>query len=186
MKNYIIIPAITAIIFVGCKAKKKSDEEQPISAVSIIKGQLNDLNKSLYQLTKYETSENTSDTVFLKREDITKYAAPFLALPDITIDQYDKRYEEERLIDAQQESLSIISTAKNEDAEIKKQILIINLDDLASGKVQSIYIDRYITSRDSTIEQKLFWEIDRYFSIASIIEKENQPGRTHFTKVEWQ
>jgi len=90
------------------------------------------------------------------------------------------------LIDAQQETLNITSTAKNENAEIQKQIIVIAMADISSGKVQSIFIDRYLPSKDSTIEQKLFWEIDNYFSIGSIIEKENQPDKTRFTKVAWQ
>jgi hypothetical protein len=49
------------------------------------------------------------------------------------------------------------------------------LADVSNGKVQSIFIDRYIPSKDSTVEQKLFWEIDQYFSIRNITEKENQP-----------
>jgi len=63
---------------------------------------------------------------------------------------------------------------------------VITLADDASGKVQSVFIDRYMPSKDSTVEQKLFWEIDKYFSIGSIIQKENQPDKTHFTKVAWQ
>jgi hypothetical protein len=107
-------------------------------------------------------------------------------LPEIADKEYYKNYTEERLIDAQQETLNITSTAKNENAEIQKQIIVITLADVSSGKVQSIFIDRYIPSKDSTIEQKLFWEIDKYFSIGSIIEKEKQTDKTHFTKVIWE
>ena len=83
-------------------------------------------------------------------------------------------------------SILYYGAAKNENAEIQKQIIVIALADVSSGKVQSIFIDRYISSKDSTVEQKLFWEIDNYFSIGSIIEKENQSEKTRFTKVVWQ
>ena len=39
------------------------------------------------------------------------------------------------------------------------------------------------TTADSTIEKKLVWEIDKYFTILYTIEKENQPEKNHFTKV---
>jgi hypothetical protein len=68
----------------------------------------------------------------------------------------------------------------------KNKLLLLPWLMFPSGKVQSIFIDRYISSKDSTVEQKLFWEIDQYFSIHSIIEKENQPEKTRFTKVAWQ
>jgi len=186
MKNYLIIPALVAISFIGCKEKKEAKQEPPISALSIIKGQINRLDTSLYGITKYETTGNFTDTVYLKREEIRKFAAPFLSLPEIADKKYYENYTEERLIDAQQETLNITATAKNENAEIQKQIIVITLADISSGKVQSIFIDRYIPSKDSTVEQKLFWEIGKYFSIGNIIEKENQPDKTHFTKVAWQ
>jgi hypothetical protein len=186
MKNYLIIPALIAILFAACKEKKEAKQETPISVLSIIKGQLNHLDTSLYGLTKYETVDNNTDTTYLRRDEIRKLAAPFLSLPEIADKNYYKNYTEERLIDAQQETLNITTTAKNENAEIQKQIIVITLADVSSGKVQSIFIDRYIPSKDSTVEQKLFWEIDNYFSIGSIIEKENQPEKTRFTKVAWQ
>ena len=186
MKNYLVLSAHIAIFFVACKEKKEIKQDSPISALSIIKGQLNSLDTSLYSIIKYETADNITDTVYLKREDVRKFAAPFLMLPEIADKEYYENYTEERLIDAQQETLNITSTAKNENAEIQKQIMIITLADVSSGKVQSIFIDRYIPSKDSTVEQKLFWEVGKYFSIGSIIEKENQPDKTHFTKVAWQ
>lgn len=186
MKNYLILSALITIFFAACKEKKETKQEPAISALSIIKGQLNSLDTSLYEIIKYETADNISDTVYLKREEVRKFATPFLTLPEIADKEYYKNYTEERLIDVQQETLNITSTAKNENAEIQKQIMVITLADVSSGKVQSIFIDRYIPSKDSTIEQKLFWEVGKYFSIGIIIEKENQPDKTHFTKVTWQ
>jgi hypothetical protein len=186
MKDYLIISALIAILFAACKEKKEANQESPISVLSIIKGQLNHLDTSLYGITKYETADNTTDTTYLRRDEIRKSAVSFLSLPEIADKNYYKNYTEERLIDAQQETLNITATARNENAEIQKQIIVIALADASNGKVQSIFIDRYIPSKDSTVEQKLFWEIDNYFSIGSIIEKENQPEKTRFTKVAWQ
>ena len=186
MKNYLIIPALIIILFAGCKEKKQAKQEPPISVLSIIKGQLNHLDSSFYEIIKYETTDNTTDSSYLKRDEIRKFAAPFLSLPEIADKNYYENYTEERLLDAQQETLNITTTAKNENAEIQKQIIVIALSDVSNGKVQSVFIDRYIASKDSTVDQKLFWELDKYFSIGSIIEKENQPEKTHFTKVAWQ
>lgn len=187
MKNYLLISVLT-VLFISCKEKKKpaEEKEKPISAVSIIKGQLNHLDTSLYEVTRYERINDKTDTGLVQRGDIKTIAAPFLTLPEIANDSYDKNYTEERLIDAQQETLSIISTAKDENAEIQKQIIIINVSDISDGKVQSIYIDRYISSGDSTVEQKLFWNIDNFFSIGNIIQKKDQPERNNSIKVAWR
>ena len=186
MKNYLTVLALIAILFTSCKGKKEVNQDPPISALSIIKGQLNHLDSSLYETTKYEITDNITDTTYLRREEIRNFAAPFLSLPEIADKNYYKNYTEEKVIDAEQETLNITSTAKNENAEIQKQIIVIALADVSNGKVQSIFIERNLPSKDSTIEQKLFWEIDQYFSIHNTIEKENQSEKTHFTKVAWR
>jgi len=192
MKNYLIVPALTVILLTACKEEKESkkekepNEESPISALSIIKGQLNDLDTSLYEARKFETIDNVTDTTYLKREEIRNIAAPFLSLPEIADEKYYEKYTEDKVIDAQQNILNITSTAKSDTAEVQKQFIIIGLSPTTNSKIQSIYIDRYISKKDSTIEQKLFWEIDKYFSIRTIIEKKNQPEKIHSTKVTWQ
>ena len=188
MKNYLIIPALIPFLFTACKGKKEiKEDEKPISVLSIIKGQLNHLDTSLYQITKFEINGNRMDTAYVKREEIRKFAFPFLSIPDIADNKYSDKYIEDKLIDAQQSTLNITSILKESaDAEIQKQIVVVDISDPSNGKVQSIYIDRYINSGDSTIQQKLFWEVDKYFSIGSIVEKEGQPDRTHTTKIAWQ
>ena len=186
MKNYLILLVVIGP-FVACKEKKETKQEPQISALSIIKGQINKLDTSLYAFTMYDKTDLRSDTTYLKREEVRKHAEPFLSLPDITDKKNYEKYTEEKLIDAQTDLLSIISTLKEEESsEVLKQIMVIDVTDVSSAKVKSIYIDRSITSNDSIIEQKLFWQIDRYFTINSAIIKENQPDKTHFKRVAWQ
>jgi len=192
MKNYLIIPALSCILFINCKEKKGSKngkvskEEPPISALSIIRGQLNDLEKSLYEVRKFETTGNVSDSSYLKKEEIRNVAAPFLSLPEIADENYYQKYTEDKVIDAQQNILNISSIAKSDTMEIQKQFIIIGISPSENSKVQSIYIDRYISKGDSTLEQKLYWEIDKSFLIRSIMEKRDQPEKIHSVKVVWQ
>ena len=191
MKNYLTCLLLTIFILAACNQKKESKKEEeskepPISALSIIKGQLNHLDTSIYEVKKFETANNVTDSTYLKRGEIRKAAEPFLTLPEIADEKYHEKYAESRLIDAQQNTLNITSLSTSDSAEVQKQIIIISLSPTTNSTVQSIFIDRYITRGDSTIQQKLFWEIDKYFSIGSIIEKENQPEKIHTTKVTWQ
>lgn len=191
MKNYLIVPAITLLLLTACKEEKDSKKENelkepPISALSIIKGQLNHLDTSFYEVRKFEITGDITDTAFLKRNEIRIFAAPFLSLPEIADEKYHEKYTEDKLIDGQQNTLNITSIAKSDTAEVQKQIVVIGLSPTENSKVQSIFIDRYISKGDSTIEQKLFWEIDKYFSIGSIVEKGNQPDKITTTKVAWQ
>jgi len=187
MKNYYIATAILAgFIAVSCTGKKESKTEGIISVTSIFKGQVNHIDTSLYQIIKYETLEGKTDTVFLKREEVRALAADFLSLPDITKNNYAENYTEERILDRSQNSLSIISTAKNEKLEIQKQIIIVPLDETSTGKVQSVYIDRWLQAKDSIIEQKLFWQIDKYFQVGNIILTGDQPEKMKIMKVSWE
>ena len=122
----------------------------------------------------------------MKQDEIRKFAQPFLSLPEIADEGYYEKYTEDKLIDIEQNTLNITSIAKSDTAEIQKQIVIVSLSPTENSKVQSIFIDRYIAKGDSTIEQKLFWVLDSYFSIRNIIEKENQPEKILTTKVTWQ
>lgn len=192
MKTYLFLSIILFVFLLACKDKDKPADDQAISAVSIIKGQLNGLDTSLYQITKIETTttpgqpQGFPDTTVIKREEIRKFASAFLSLPDITTDDYSKKYTEDKLIDAEQSTLNITATAKDQNAEIQRQILIAGIDDLSSGKIKSVYIERNQPSADSILEQKLLWEIDRSFMITTIIQKENQPEKIHRVRIAWQ
>ena len=187
MKNYLIILALAILLVTGCKGKKGEKQESPISAISIIKGQLNKLDSSLYEFKKIERSENRNDTTYIKRDEVRGLAGPFLSLPDIADKPLSKKYTEERLLDAEQNILSITSTLKeNEKEEIEKQMLSVDISDISNGHVQSIFIDTYKESGDSTIERKLVWEVDKDFTIYTTIQKNNQPEKNYFTKVTWQ
>ena len=185
MKNIFISLVSFSIVFNSCKEKKENSHEPVISAISIIKGQLNHLDTSFYQISKIETINGKTDTTYLKREEVRGLASDFLSLTDISQSNYSKNYMEERLIDEGQNILSITATAKNEQQELQKQIIIIPLDELASGKVESIYIDRSVQIKDSSTQQKLFWQIGRYFQVVSIIQKGSDPEIIHIRKVKW-
>ena len=90
------------------------------------------------------------------------------------------------MLDAQQNILNITTIAKSDTTEIQKQFIIVDISPTTDNKVQSIYIDRYISKGDSTLEQKLFWEIDKSFLIRSITGKKDQPEKVHSIKVMWQ
>jgi len=187
MKIYWIIPVLAAIVVVACKGKKDEKQEPPISAISIIKGQLKKIDSSMYEFTRLERSGDKMDTTYLKRDEIRKLAAPFLSLPDIADQKLYEKYDEERMIQADQQTLSITSTLKeNEKEEIQRQMLSVGLSEITKGQVNSIFIDTYVDSGDSSIEKKLVWEIDKYFTIYTTIQKQNQPEKNYFTKVEWQ
>ena len=186
MKIYGIVIGFILVIPTACNSKKKGTGEKPISATSITRGQLNHLDTSLYQITRYKINNGKTDSAWISREEIRDLAADFLSLPDISQGKLISQYTEEKLIDEATNTLSITSMARNENSEIQKQIIIISLDESANGKVNSIYIERYKKHQDSLFEQKLFWELDKFFQIGNIIHPPDQPEQSELLKVTWQ
>jgi hypothetical protein len=186
MKTFIFFLLSVSILCMACKGKKETPDKPEISAISIIKGQINHLDTSLYLLKKFEKKDGKTDTSFIKREEIRTLAADFLSLPDITQKGFAEKYTDEHLIENGQNTLSIISTAKNDELELRKQIIIVPIDELATGKVQSIYFEQYIVKDSMSIEKKLFWQIDKYFQVGKIIQSRNLPEKISSTKVTWE
>jgi len=186
MKNFSVFLILVSMFFAACKGKKVISDNKAISAVSIIRGQIKHLDTSFYQIMKYVMKDGKTDSSYLKREDVRTESADFLSLPDITQNDLSKNYSEEHLLDNSQNALSIIYTAKQENLEIKKQIIIVPIDELAAGKVQSIFFDRYIIKGDSTLQQKLFWQVDKFFQVGTILQVGSEPEQMTTSKVTWE
>lgn len=186
MKSHIQFLIISTCCILSCKSTEKEKEESFISTVSIIKGQVNHIDTSLYQITMYKTADGNTDTTYLRREEVRGIAKNFLDLPDISGKELNKKYTHESIIDEGQNALTITSTATDSLLDIQKQIIIVGLEDLASGNVKSIYFERVISNKDSVMEQKLYWEIDRFFRIANIIQKKNEHEKISLVRVVWE
>jgi len=186
MKWYTFLLFIPVFIVAACKNDKKDPEDSFISALSIIKAQVNHIDTSLYQITLYNSDDDHTDTTYLKREELRDVAKSFLDLPDITVSNLSGQYSQERLIDAEQNILSITSTAKDSLLEIQQQIIIVALEDIGSGKVKSIFVDRFRDLPDGLLEQKMYWEVDKYFRIGNIIHHPDQPEEVSVTRVTWE
>ena len=184
MKYLFFVALFYFILPFSCKTKNKS--EPLISGKSIVLGQINHIDTSLYQITKYESANSIYDTLYIKREDFRFYANSFILLPDITSRKFSKSYNEEKIIDTEQNTLSIISTAKDESLEIQQQILIIDLNDLTTSNVKSIFIKRKQKTKGGVIHEKLFWQLDSYFQIATITQEENKTEQIKIIKLTWQ
>ena len=91
---------------------------RPISALSIIKGQLNHLDTSIYEVKKFETTNNVTDSAYLKQDEIRKFAQPFLSLPEIADEGYYEKYTEDKVLDAQQNILNITTIDKSDTTKI--------------------------------------------------------------------
>jgi hypothetical protein len=189
MKKMVWTLGLLAIL-ISCGEKKK--QEQPkeafISAVSFIRSQVTQVDTSLYSIMKLVYRDSVYvDTEYIKREDFAANASDFLDLPDIADKKNAPDYLEEKFVD---ETLNrVIFTYRPKDPEkalIQRQELVV-LADLTGGesKVRNIIIETSSTNRDSSVQKKLLWQVDKSFQVTRIIQKNAQPETTYTFKVTW-
>jgi hypothetical protein len=189
MKKYSISTYIilASAFFLSCKSKEKNEKKQddPFPALSFIKSQVAHIDTSIYPIKKIIIIDSTSDTTDVKREDFRALAAGFLSTPDLTEKKFQKSYQFENRFDTELGMAIFGCTPLQDDLEVRRQEVLI-VPNPPNDKVKSIYIEKYKSSKDSNLMQRLTWNTDKSFIITDIIEKKGQPDKIITTKVIWQ
>src|SRR6478609_10770180 len=113
------------VAFASCKHKKKvvnpNSDGAFFPVVSFIRGQVKDIDTSLYRIIKIETNDNRTDTQFIKREDFKSYAKDFTEMPDISSDKLKDDYQETKTFDDVLKSFILTYSTDVKDNEIQKE-----------------------------------------------------------------
>jgi HD superfamily phosphohydrolase len=162
------------------------DTEKPYFPIkSYILSQIADVDSSVYSIRRIETQNNRSDTAFIKREEFREQAKDFLEIPDITQKKWKKDYRENKSFDETLQIATISYWAKEDDAEIRRQEVIIKPNLTLGDQVKTIYIDRLFEDGSSTVQQRMLWEVDNWFKVTTITQKPNQPEQIKTLQVIW-
>jgi hypothetical protein len=189
MKNpflLVLTVCCIAIVFSDCKGKEKKPEGKSfISAQSFINGQLKDIDTSLYAIVKVNYRDSiTSDTEYIRRENIRVVAKDFLDIADLSSD----RFTEEN-IPGPTEGLTTVSYKPIEPTkeEIQRMDFIIDPDLAPQGKsvVKTIYIEKGISNRDSSVQKKMLWQVDKSFQVTTTRQLPGQPEINSTFRVSW-
>jgi hypothetical protein len=179
---------ISLLTFVSCKDKEQetnTDAEPFFPIKSYIQSQVAHIDTSLYSIRLITTSNNQSDTTFINREAFREQAKDFLAIPDITLKKWKDDYVETKLFDEELQSAVITYTPKEEDAEIRRQEVIIKPNANEGDQVKTIFIERTFEKGSSTIQQKMLWEVNKWFRVVTITQTPNQPEQIKTQQVIW-
>jgi hypothetical protein len=188
MKNRFIIILAGSLIFIfnACKGKEKKTEKNSfISALSIIEGQIKEVDTSFYTIIKVNYRDSiTRDTEYIPRENFRLVAKDFLDITDLS----SERFTEEN-IPGPTEKYSTISYKPIDPAkeEIQRIDFIIDPDPGETGKsvVKSIYIDKGISNKDSSVQKKLLWQMDKSFQVTTIRQLPGKPETNSTYSVSW-
>lgn len=174
------------LCFIACKQKEKSSKEKFFPVLSFIQSQVKDIDTSLYTIRKlvYIDSVKT-DTIFLPREQFRETAKDFLSIPDLSSSAYEDRYTEEKRFDETMNRVVLTySPLKPEKEEIQGQEVLIKPDP-SGDKITNIIINRFVNTKDSSVQKRLLWTVDESFQVITTKQLNGQPETTSTIKVVW-
>ena len=189
MKYYSLLVWFCVALATGaCKQKENEEEKKFISVLSLIRKQVAHVDTSLYSIMKVVYTDSIyRDTTYIPREQFATVAKEFLEIPDLSVKKIAKRYKEEPAIhDELMNRVILTYTPVNpEKEEVKKQELLATPIPGADARVNNIIIIREISNRDSFLQKKMFWQMDKSFQVVTTSQKPGKPEITTTTKVSW-
>jgi len=186
MSKWLLLTLLPFVFACQNSSKQESGDAEPYFPIkSYIESQIAHVDTSLYNIRRIETQNNRSDTTVIRREDFKAQAKDFLAIPDITKNKWKDDYTETKIFDEVLQSAVISYTPKEDDAEVRRQEVIIKPNANEGDQVKTIFIDRSFEDGSSSIQQKMLWEVNKWFRIVTITQKPNQPEQIKTVQVIW-
>jgi hypothetical protein len=185
MNKWLIVPL--ALLLFSCKSGKEEETggSDYFPVLSFIQSQVTHVDTSLYRIIKITTVNNHSDTAYIRREDFRREAADFLSIPDITKKDLRRDYKEVELYDESMGSVILSYMPKEEDAEIRRQEVVIEPNQTDGDKVKSIFIDRLMDKDKTTVRKNMLWQVDQRFRIVTITQNEDGTEKVEKLQVIW-
>ena len=182
------LPLLTlAIVSGGCKSKK-DEKKNFVSVVSLIRKQVEHVDTSLYPIIKIEYTDSLRrDTTYIPREKFEEVAKDFLETPDLSDKKIAARFREEPAIHEKMFNRVILTYTPLDPSkeEFKKMELLATPIPGEDAKINNIIIMREITTRDSSLQKKMLWQMDKSFQVVTISQKPGKPEIITTTKVVW-
>jgi hypothetical protein len=188
-KNLFLLVIILALLLSGaCKQKKKEKrpEDRFFPVLSFIQSQVAHIDTSLYPIRKLVYVDSTrTDTLFIKREQFRELASDFLRLPDLSDSKFEDRYIEKRTFDTTlNRVILILEPVKPEKEEIQRQEVLIRPDN-TGDRVTSIIIDYLLNNKDSLVQKRMLWQVDKSFQVIITRQLPGQAEMSTTSKVIW-
>ncbi len=181
-----LIAIIVLLTACGDKKKKRTEDEKNFPVLPYILSQVKDVDTSLYSITKIVTVDSVSDTTFIARESFRKEAQDFLEIPDISSSKYEDDYTESKFFD---ETLNrvVMTYTKTPDAKqaVQKQEITISPNQFTGDKIVSVYIDYATNTKDSAVQKRMLWMVDKSFQVTRMVQKPGGAQTTTTTTVTW-
>jgi len=190
MKNYAssAVMTISACLLVSCKQKDKEPAKSYISVVSLIRKQVAHVDTSLYPIIKIVSQDSLHhDTTYIPREQFAAEAKDFLEIPDLSEKKVAKRYTEEppRYDEMLGRVIFKYIPVDPGKEEVKSQEFLATPVPGQDARINNVIIIREISNRDSFLQKKMLWQMDKSFQIVTTRQRPGIPEVTTITRVIW-
>lgn len=184
-----VLATLCVLCLFACKQKErkeKNPDDQFFPVLSYLQSQAADMDTSLYNIRKVIFVDSTrTDTIYLRREEFRAAAADFLSLPDLTASPYQDRYEQTKTFDETMNRVLMICTPLDpQKEEIQRQEVLIK-PDAEGGKVTNIIVHTVQQTKDSLVEKRMLWQMNKSFQVTTTRQLVGQPETTSTYKVVW-
>jgi hypothetical protein len=187
MKRHNLAAIVICFVLAACgPSEKKDDGESFFPVLSFLRSQVADVDTTLNAIREYvSTDSSKTDTIFVHREQFRQLAEDFLSIPDLSKPEYKKRYREYKQFDETLNRALFTYTPVTPEKElIQKQEVLIR-PDAGGDKITSIIINSVKNTKDSAVQKRMLWQVDRSFQVITIKQLQGQPEITTTVKVVW-
>jgi len=174
--------------FISCTNNIKPallpDKHELFPVNSFLKGQVHVVDSLKLPVHKYSTVDNRTDSVLISREEFDSLANEFIE-PDINNPTIKKFYKETSFADQSIPAVTFTYSTLNKDLPLQRVDVIVNPDPILNDQVKSIYLEKIINTRDTSVIKKLYWKTNKYFQIITSKQASGQPATFSEVKVAW-
>jgi len=188
MKKSSLVLLASLALFISCGSsddKEKKEDFFPVDA--FLKSQIAQVDTTLNTIRQFLYIDSSrTDTIYIRRENFRAVAKDFIGLPDISASKYSDRYTETKQFDESINRVLLVYTpVKPEQELIQRQEVLIQPDPAAGDKIKTIIINTSINTKDSAVQKRMLWQVDKSFQVVTIKQLPGQPETTTTTRVVW-
>ena len=186
MKKTDLLLVCFSSLLLSCGSSEKKNEEGFFPILPILKSQVAQVDTTLNSIRQYIIADSSAtDTVYVRREQFRELAKDFLDLPDISTKEFRKRYTETSQFDETlNRALFTYLPVRPEKELIQRQEVLIRPDP-GGDQITSIIINTVNNTKDSAVQKRMLWQVDKSFQVTTTRQLVGQPETTTTVRVVW-
>ncbi|MCG2614154.1 hypothetical protein LZZ85_07670 [Terrimonas sp. NA20] len=186
MKKTSLGLTVSLLLLLSCKSSKENEEAGFFPILPILQSQVAKVDTTLNSIRQYVFADSSHvDTIFVHRNQFRALAQDFLSLPDIATEDYQDRYKETTQFDETLNRAIFTYVPVNADKEIIQRQEVLIKPEGSGDQITSIIVNTVNNTKDSAIQRRMLWQVDKSFQVTTTRQLVGQPAVTTTVKVVW-